>query len=392
MSRSPFSERVAPEQSGNGHARRGLLTTVHGKIETPIFMPVGTAGTVKGILPRDLKEMGAQIILANTYHLWVRPGMEVIRSQGGLRPWMKWDGPLLTDSGGFQVFSLSELRKITNEGVHFQSHVDGAKLFMSPEVSIEIQETIGSSIMMQLDVCPALPATPETLDHAIEMSTAWAARCLAVRKADSGALFGIVQGGLDVARRLKHLEQLENMEVRDSQQNLQKFDGLALGGFSVGENPAQMAEALLQIAPKMPRNKARYLMGVGTPKDLLNGISAGIDMFDCVMPTRNARNGTLFTSNGAVHIKRAGFAKDTRPVDENCDCYTCKNFSSSYLRHLHNTKEILGSVLSTLHNLHFYLKLMQQAREAISEHKFESFRSQLLDRWRTNEEVLETPA
>jgi queuine tRNA-ribosyltransferase len=312
-----------------------------------------------------------------------------VRSQGGLRKWMNWSGPLLTDSGGFQVFSLSELRKITEEGVHFQSHLDGAKLFMSPEVSIDMQEAIGSTIMMQLDVCPALPATPETLRHAVDISTRWAARCLAHRAPSAGALFGIVQGGLDVAMRREHIERLASLRVADREGREHDFDGLALGGFSVGESPVAMAETLMQVTPLMPRDRPRYLMGVGTPKDLLNGIASGIDMFDCVMPSRNARNGTLFTSDGAVHIRRAEFISDSRPIDENCSCSTCKNYSRSYIRHLHNAKEILASVLSTIHNLHFYLNLMQQARNALENGTFESFRSSMLDRWRSQEEVLE---
>lgn len=387
--RVQFEEIVAPALPGNALARRGHLKTPHGDIQTPIFMPVGTAGTVKGILPRDLHEMKAQIILANTYHLWVRPGHEVIREQGGLRPWMKWSGPLLTDSGGFQVFSLSELRKITDEGVHFQSHLDGARLFMSPEVSIDIQEAIASTIMMQLDVCPALPADDATLQKAVSQSTRWASRCLAHRSPNAGALFGIVQGGLDIRMRRNHLEELAALQVRDKNQSLHTFDGLALGGFSVGESPQAMAEALPEIAPYMPRNKPRYLMGVGTPSDILNAVAAGVDMFDCVMPTRNARNGTVFTDDGTVHIKNAALIRDSRPLQEGCACYTCRHFSRSYLRHLHNAREILGSVLATIHNLHFYLDLMEQVRSSISEQRFESFRRQKLDRWRNSEVMLE---
>ena len=384
-----FEELQAPRaKAGNQDARLGRITTPDGVIETPIFMPVGTAGTVKGVLPRDLEALGAQIILGNTYHLWLRPGIEVLKSQGGLRKWMGWAGPLLTDSGGFQVFSLAKLRTIDDAGVQFRSHLDGTKLFMSPEKSIEIQEAIASTIMMQLDVCPALPATREKLREAVDQSTRWARRCLKVRKANSGALFGIVQGGLDVAMRLEHLKALAEMREIDNDGIEHDFDGLALGGFSVGESPEAMAVCVAQIAPQMPRDRPRYLMGVGTPWDLLNAVGAGIDMFDCVMPTRNARNGTLFTSYGAVHIKNAQWINDSTPPDPECACYTCQNYTKSYLRHLHLAGEILGSVLSSIHNLHFYLDLMKCARNAISEGKFESFRSFEFQRWRKNEVVL----
>lgn len=370
------------------HARAGLLQTPHGLIHTPIFMPVGTAGTVKGILPRDVQEIGAEIILGNTYHLWIRPGMDTLRKAGGLRPWMKWPGPLLTDSGGFQVFSLSELRKISEEGVKFQSHLDGASLFMSPEVSIEIQEAIASTIMMVLDICPALPAERHTLEDAVAQSTRWAARCLKVRKPESGALFAIVQGGTEVDLRRRHIEELAAMQERDAQGQLQDFDGLALGGFSVGEAPEKMHEALEHIAPYMPPDRPRYLMGVGRPEDLLVGVASGIDMFDCVMPTRNGRNGHLFTSRGVVRIKNARYAQDFTALDTECRCYTCQNFTKSYLRHLFQSGEILGPVLGTLHNLNFYLELMRQARQAILDARFSSFQKSQLERWRDGEVML----
>lgn len=390
QTRVQFEERTPPALKGNLFARSGLLKTRHGNIETPIFMPVGTAGTVKGVLPRDLKELGAQIILGNTYHLWLRPGTEVLKAQGGLRKWMGWDGPLLTDSGGFQVFSLAALRKITDEGVHFQSHLDGNKLFMSPEVSIDIQEAIDSTIMMQLDVCPALPSTREKLLAAVDQSVRWGERCLKHRAPDKGALFGIVQGGLDLDLRRAHLKQIAELKVTHPLTGQgEGFDGFALGGFSVGESPEEMAALLPHIAPLMPRDKPRYLMGVGTPKDLLLAIAAGIDMFDCVMPTRNARNGTLFTSFGAVHITNATYINDSSPVDPECGCYTCQNFSRSYVRHLHNAKEILASVLSSIHNLHFYLHLMGEVRQAIAEQRFEEFLTKKLDGWRIHEEMLE---
>jgi queuine tRNA-ribosyltransferase len=371
--------------AGNGLARSGLIETAHGKIETPIFMPVGTAGTVKGLLPEQLKAAGAQIILGNTYHLMLRPGAETLRAVGGLRKWMNWQGPLLTDSGGFQVFSLAKLRKISNEGVAFKSHLDGSDLFMSPESSIDMQEAIASTIMMVLDVCPALPATRESLIEACQTSTDWATRCLAARRDDSGSLFAIVQGGLDVNLRLDHMNAL--LAIEDGQRH---FDGLALGGFSVGEDPVEMAQALINIAHKMPEDRPRYLMGVGTPQDLLRAIGSGIDMFDCVMPTRNARNGTIFTSEGLLHIRNAPFIQDTRPLDPHCSCYTCQNFSRSYLRHLHNSGEILASVLSSLHNVHFYLDLMTRARAAISQNAFLDFARSELARWRLPEVMLFT--
>jgi queuine tRNA-ribosyltransferase len=384
-----FTESTPPGLEGNGHARAGTLSTPHGDIQTPIFMPVGTAGTVKGVLPRDLHEMGAQIILGNTYHLWLRPGTEVLEKVGGLRKWMNWSGPLLTDSGGFQVFSLSNIRKIRPDGVEFQSHLDGTKLFMSPEISIQIQEAIASTIMMVLDVCPALPATREGLQEAIATTNVWARRCLKARKPESGALFGIVQGGLDVELRLAHVQELAALQDSDSAGRLHEFDGLALGGFSVGEKPEDMYPVLERVAPSMPRDRPRYLMGVGTPRDLLEAIGSGIDMFDCVLPSRNARNGTIYTSLGTVRIRNAQYKTDTAPLDPNCACSTCRNFSKSYLRHLHQSNEILASVLSTIHNLHFFLDLMKRSREAIAAGRFLEFRSGELERWRSGEDVLE---
>jgi queuine tRNA-ribosyltransferase len=387
--RVQFAETTPPGLPGNGQARAGTLKTPHGEIQTPIFMPVGTAGTVKGVLPRDLKEMGAQIILGNTYHLWLRPGIEVLEQVGGLRKWMNWDGPLLTDSGGFQVFSLSDIRKIRPDGVEFQSHLDGTKLFMSPEVSIQIQEAIASTIMMVLDVCPALPATREQLREAIATTNVWAARCLKARKPESGALFGIVQGGLDVELRQEHIRELAKLSDTDSEGRRHEFDGLALGGFSVGEKPEDMYPVLDAVAPSMPRERPRYLMGVGTPRDLLHAVGSGLDMFDCVLPSRNARNGTIYTSLGTVRIRNARYKSDTAPLDPNCSCSTCRNFSKSYLRHLHQSNEILAAVLSTIHNLHFFLDLMSRARTAIAKGSFLEFRTQELERWRSGEDVLE---
>lgn len=380
MRRARF-ESAAPAVAETTNARAGVLHTPHGPVQTPVFMPVGTAGTVKGLLPRDIKDIGAQIILGNTYHLWLRPGIEILKTQGGLRKWMDWSGPLLTDSGGFQVFSLSDIRKIKEDGVTFQSHLDGSKMFMSPEISIEIQEAIASSIMMVLDVCPALPADDTTLREAVDRSTRWAERCIAARRPDSGALFGIVQGGLSPALRKEHIATLSSLGAKDRDGVHHDFDGLALGGFSVGEKPAEMDPIIREITPSMPKDRARYLMGVGRPLDLLNGVAAGIDMFDCVMPTRNARNGTLFTSYGAVHIKNARYANDTQPLDPKCDCLTCSRFTRSYLRHLHQSGEILASVLSTIHNLRYYLRLMNDARTAILEGRFEAYRHDCINAW-----------
>jgi len=363
-------------------ARLGVIDTPHGQIETPVFMPVGTLGTVKGMTTRDLQEIDASIILGNTYHLWIRPGMEVLRTQGGLRQWMGWKKPLLTDSGGFQVFSLSSIRKITEDGVNFKNHLSGAPLFMSPEISIEIQEAIGSTIMMQLDVCPALPATTDDLKDAIRLSTAWAKRCLKARKTESGALFGIVQGGLDVNLRLGHLKELAAMRIEDHDGNLNEFDGIALGGFSVGEDPKEMYPVLDQIVPHMPEDRPRYLMGVGTPTDLLNAVHSGLDMFDCVMPTRNARNGTLFSTQGIVRIKKQQYENDPTPIDPGCTCYTCQNYSKSYVRHALRCGEITGMVLTTIHNLHFYVSLMKEVRRHLAEGSFHEFRLACLDRWR----------
>jgi queuine tRNA-ribosyltransferase len=371
-------EVLSARQPGNGKARRGRMTTQHGVVETPVFMPVGTAGTVKGLLPWDVENLGAQILLTNTYHLWLRPGLEVLKKLGGVRPWMGWKHSMLTDSGGFQVFSLSALRKISEDGVKFQSHLDGSPLLMRPETSIEIQEAIGSSIMMVLDVCPALPATDSELEQAMGYSTRWAKRCLDARSESAGALFAIVQGGLNPRLRIRHLEELLNLPKSAEGEH---FDGFALGGLSVGEEPTQMWELLDQVADQMPTARPRYLMGVGTPRDLLEGISNGVDMFDCVMPTRNARNGHLFTSQGVLRIKNSQYASDTSPVDSNCGCPCCRNFSRSYLRHLHNSGEILGAVLATLHNLYFYINLMKQARLAIEEARFEAFKQSCLSQW-----------
>ena len=339
-------------EARSGKARKGVIETCRGKIETPIFMPVGTQGAVKAVLPEQLEELGAQIILGNTYHLYLRPGHRLIKDVfGTIHNMMSWNRPILTDSGGFQVFSLGPLRKITEEGVYFSSHIDGSKRFISPEISIEIQEALGSDIMMAFDECPALPCTLEYMVDSMNRTTRWAERSLAAKNTEA-ALFGIFQGGVDVELRKKHLRDISALP----------FDGFAIGGLSVGEKKEDMYKVIEETASLMPEDKPRYLMGVGTPKDIVKAVLEGIDMFDCVMPTRNARNGQLFTSKGILNIKRKEFEKDARPIDENCTCYTCRNFSRSYLRHLYRAGEYISPVLNSIHNLYFYLELMQKVR------------------------------
>ena len=344
-------------------ARTGVISTGRGDIETPIFMPVGTKGTVKAVLPDQLKELGAQVILGNTYHLFLRPGHELVKDTfGSLHNMMKWDRPILTDSGGFQVFSLGPLRKIREEGVDFRSHIDGSKQFISPEISIEIQEALGSDIMMAFDECPALPCSRSYMLDSMDRTTRWAKRCLDARTTDA-ALFGIFQGGVDVELRKKHLEELSALP----------FDGFAIGGLSVGEEKDDMYHVIEEVAHLMPEDKPRYLMGVGTPRDIIKAIMEGVDMFDCVMPTRNARNGQLFTWKGPINIKKRVYAKDTSPIDEKCGCYACRNFSKAYLHHLFRAGEYLSPILNTIHNLHFYLDLVKKARIEIENGRIGEF-------------------
>ena len=354
----------------DGHARRGRLELAHGTIETPIFMPVGTYGSVKAMSPLELDKIGAQIILGNTFHLWLRPGLEVIRGFGGLHRFIGWNKPILTDSGGFQVFSLGEMRKITEEGVKFASPINGDKLFLSPEISMQIQRVLNADIVMQFDECTPYeidgrPATSDEAGRSMRMSLRWAKRSLDEfhREENPNALFGIVQGGMFEALRDESLESLEALD----------FHGIAIGGLSVGEPKEDMQRILAHAGPKLPAHKPHYLMGVGTPEDLVEGVANGIDMFDCVMPTRHARNGHLFTSTGVINIRNAAHHKDPNPVDPSCACYTCRNYSRAYLRHLDRCNEILGSRLNTIHNLHFYLNLMQQLREAIGAGRIEAF-------------------
>lgn len=349
----------------SGKARRGEITTAHGVIQTPIFMPVGTYGTVKGMTPRDLTEIQAQIILGNTFHLWMRPGLDIMEKFGGLHQFMGWNGPILTDSGGFQVFSLGAMRKIKEEGVHFRSPVNGDKLFLTPEESMRIQTVLNSDIVMIFDECTPYPATHTEARLSMEMSMRWARRSRDSfdELGNNNGLFGIVQGGMYEDLRDISLQGLEEIG----------FDGYAIGGLSVGEPKDDMQRILAHTAPKLPQHKPRYLMGVGTPEDLVNAVGQGIDMFDCVMPTRNARNGWLFTRTGDIRIRNAKFRNDESPLDATCSCYTCKNFSRAYLHHLDRSKEILGAQLNTMHNLHYYLELMREMREAIEQDRFEEF-------------------
>lgn len=358
-------------QAKAGQARAARLMTARGTIQTPVFMPVGTKATVKGMLPEELKTLGAQIILGNTYHLHLRPGEETIDRLGGLHKFMNWPGPILTDSGGFQVFSLSQLSKIQEEGVEFRSHLDGSRYFLSPEKSMQIQMALGSDIIMAFDECLKYPATPDEVKKSMELTYRWLLRSRDAMTREQSLLFGIIQGGLDLQTRRESLEQVTSVDL----------PGYAMGGFSVGE-PIELMHALVkEVAPHMPENKPRYLMGVGTPLDLVLAVDAGMDMFDCVMPTRVARNGTLFTWQGRISIKRSEYREDNSPLDPECDCYTCKNYSKAYLRHLFLSGEILSARLNTIHNLHFYLNLMNRMREHILNGTWPEFRNHCLTRF-----------
>lgn len=347
----------------DGAARRGQLTFARGTIQTPAFMPVGTYGTVKAMTPEELGTSGAEIILGNTFHLMLRPGTEIIAAHGDLHDFTHWQRPILTDSGGFQVFSLGAMRKITEAGVHFRSPIDGSKIFMGPEESMEVQRKLGSDIVMIFDECTPYPATETEARVSMELSLRWAERSRQAHADNPSALFGIVQGGVYESLRGRSLEGL--IEIG--------FDGYAIGGLSVGEPAEERWRVLDYLAPRLPANKPHYLMGVGTPADIVEAVGRGIDMFDCVMPTRNARNGHLFTHEGVVRIRNAVHANDTGPLDPHCDCYTCQNYSRSYLRHLSRCNEILGARLNTIHNLHYYQTLMRNIRQAISEQRFAAF-------------------
>lgn len=376
-------------QDSESKARRGRLITAHGMIETPAFMPVGTQGSVKAVSPRELRELKAQIILGNTYHLFVRPGLEVIKHFGGLHNFMSWDGPILTDSGGFQIFSLVKLRKITEQGVEFQNHIDGSRAFISPEIAMEIQTTLGSDIAMVLDECIPYPCEYDYAAQSVELSTRWARRCKTVaasvrdaHAAHSAAatnplVFGIVQGGtFDDLRRVS-AQALVELD----------FDGYAVGGVSVGEPENEMMRAVESAEPFLPVDKPRYAMGLGTPPQILQMIARGMDMFDCVLPTRLARNGTAFTAAGTLNLKNAEFTLDKRPIEEYCSCLTCREFTRGYIRHLIKAEEILGLRLITLHNLHFYLNLMSRARSEIQTGTFDPFRKEFVAGYKTRDAV-----
>jgi queuine tRNA-ribosyltransferase len=349
--------------STDGLARRALLTLPRGEIDTPVFMPVGTYGTVKAMTPDELESLGARILLGNTFHLWLRPGTEIVRRHGSLHRFMNWSRPILTDSGGFQVYSLGAMRKITEAGVAFRSPVDGAKVFMGPEESMAVQRALGSDVVMIFDECTPYPATEDEARRSMELSLRWAERSRRAHADNPAALFGIVQGGVYDALRLASLEGLERIG----------FDGYAVGGLSVGEPPADRWRVLDLLATRLPRDRPRYLMGVGTPEDIVEAVRRGIDMFDCVLPTRNARNGHLFTHAGTVRIRNAVHAEDAGPLDPLCDCYTCRNYSRAYLRHLDRCHEILGARLNTIHNLHYYLSLMRDLGAAIAAGALEAF-------------------
>ena len=356
-------------------ARLGIVHTPHGSFETPAFMPVGTQATVKTMSPEELKEVGAGIILSNTYHLWLRPGQDIVEEAGGLHKFMNWDRPILTDSGGYQVFSLSEFRKIKEEGVHFRHHLNGSKLFLSPEKAMEIQNSLGADIMMAFDECPPFPATREYMKASVERTSRWAERCLGAHaRPNDQALFGIVQGGEFEDLRAQSAKDLVSLD----------FPGYAIGGLSVGEPKDIMNRILEHTTPLLPSDKPRYLMGVGSPDSLIDGAIRGIDMFDCVLPTRIARNGTLMTSEGRLNIRNAKFERDFRPLDENCSCHVCKTYSRAYIRHLIRADETFGIRLTSYHNLHFLLNLMEQVREAIRQDRLGDFREEFFESYGFN--------
>jgi len=351
------------DQSALSRARCGEITTAHGRFETPVFMPVGTQGSVKALSPQDLEQAGVSILLANTYHLYLRPGHRLIEKLGGLHRFMSWEGAILTDSGGYQVYSLSKLRKISEEGVTFQSHVDGSTHFIGPREAMEIQRALGADVIMAFDECAPYPANEAYVRNSVRLTSQWAAVCRACPRGDHQALFGIVQGGMVPELREKSAREILALD----------FDGHALGGLSVGEDRATRRRVMQQTVPFLPSDKPRYLMGVGKPEDILDGVAAGIDLFDCVLPTRNARNGALFTKQGPLTIKNACYAEDDRPVDERCSCYTCTHFSRAYLRHLFMAKELLAYRLNTIHNLHYFMGFMAGIRKAIQEGRFGEF-------------------
>jgi queuine tRNA-ribosyltransferase len=352
-------------------ARRGMLTTPHGEIATPVFMPVGTQGSVKGMLPAELRSLGARIILANTYHLFLRPGAEVVERAGGLHGFMGWDGPILTDSGGYQVFSLSDFRTVSDDGVLFRSHLDGSEHLLTPESAITIQEQLGSDIAMILDECPPFSASRDAVAGAVARTFAWAQRCMKQSRRPGQALFGIVQGGTHLDLREESLRELLTLD----------FDGMAIGGISVGEPRSVQRQVVGHVAPRLPADRPRYLMGVGFPDDILDAIAAGIDLFDCVVPTRHGRNGSVFTRDGLINIRNAAFAEDFSPLDPGCVCPACTGFTRAYVRHTVLAREMVGVRLCTIHNLHFYFDLFARSRKAIDEGRFDAFRNEFLTRF-----------
>lgn len=365
-----FEYEILKECKSTG-ARIGRFHTPHGSFETPIFMPVGTQATVKAVTPRDLKEIGAQVILSNTYHLYLRPGHELVKEAGGLHKFMNWDRPILTDSGGFQVFSLSDLREIKEEGVYFRSHLDGSTHFIGPEESMEIQNALGADIIMAFDECAPYPCSYEEAARAVERTTRWAIRCKEAHKRRDQALFGIIQGNVYKDLRLKSAEEILALD----------FPGYGIGGLSVGEPKPLMYEMLDVLMPAMPKDKPRYLMGVGSPDALIEGVIRGVDMFDCVLPTRIARNGTAMTSQGRVVVRNASYQRDFSPLDPECDCYTCRNFTRAYIRHLVKAQEILASTLITIHNLRFLVRLMEKVKEAIWEDRLLEFKKEFFTKY-----------
>lgn len=356
----------------DGGARRGEITTAHGSIQTPVFMPVGTQGTVKAMKPEDVRGLGADIILGNTYHLYLKPGHKLVEKMGGLHKFMNWPHPILTDSGGYQVFSLTHMRKMSEEGVEFRSHHDGSKHMLTPELSTEIQHSLDATITMAFDECTPYPATEEVAKKSMDLSMRWAKRSRdAYQKREGYAQFGIMQGSMYLNLRQESMDELEKLD----------FEGYAIGGLAVGEEPEILHEMTHKIAPIMPENKPRYLMGVGYPVDIFEAVEAGVDMFDCVLPTRNARKGNAFTSVGQLNVKKACYKEDESPLDANCDCYCCKNYTKSYLRHLFKADEILCSMLITEHNLRFYVKMMEGIRKSIEKGRFQEYKKEFLERY-----------
>lgn len=364
-------------EAQSGHARAGVFETAHGVVHTPTFMPVGTSATVKGIMTDQLHELNAQVVLANTYHLSQRPGADLVAEAGGLHSFMNWDGPILTDSGGFQVFSLADTLKLHDDGLAFRSIYDGAKLFWTPEENMDIQQKLGADIVMQIDQCTPYPCERKVVERAVDLSANWAKRCLAAHTREDQTLFGIVQGGMHLDLRLESVRRLLEIDAESVEAGGQRFGGFGIGGYSVGEDHETMFETLGQVARALPETRPRYLMGVGNPTTLVRAVGEGVDMFDCVLPTRTARMGTAFSHTGRMNMRNAKFTHDFGPLDPECSCPTCRNYSRAYLRHLVKQKEMLGGILLSIHNIHFLIHLMEQAREAVLAGSYQEF----LDAW-----------